>query len=167
MVVISISKKGKGASEKKILPTLCDASIPLSFIKNISSGTIKKLASKATIVTLEELHSATEGHLRDHIKNKNMLREIFDLREQIAKMVRLAKHRNVLLFEKRAQNNNIKIRAHQRSQLIGVAIFAGLCKDVAEVINYALDTGSWTAFRQKATLDKLASISKKTLFRRA
>lgn len=166
-MVISISKKGKRFKEKRTIPTLCDASIPLSFITNISSGTIKKLASKASIVTLEELHTATDGDIRDHIKNRNMLKEVFDLREQIAKMVRLAQHRNILLFEEKAQNSNIKLRAHQRAQLIGVAIFANLCKDVAEVINYVLDTQTWLAFREKATLNRLANISEKTLNKRA
>lgn len=166
MVVIPISKKSKGSLEKKTLPTLCDASIPLSFIRKISSGTIKRLASNANIVTLEELHLAIEGNLRDHIRNRKMLEEIFDLRQQIQKMVNMAKHRNILLFEEKARNSNIKIQSSQRAQLIGIAIFANLCKDITEVLSSVLDIEEGP-FRQKAVLKKIKKISGKSIHKQA
>jgi hypothetical protein len=148
--------------EKKTLPALCDAHIPLSFIKKISSGTIDRLKQSANIRTLEELYLVKEDVIRDVISNRKILQEIFDLREQIHKMVRLAKYRNILLFEKRACGSNIKMKPNQRAQLIGVAIFANLCKDVLEVISYTLQTDT-QIFREKALIKKLVGISNQSI----
>lgn len=164
MVVVSITKHDKSTSKKRTRETQCDASIPLSFIKRISSGTIKKLAINAGIVTLEELYLMRDEKIRDHVRNRNMLREIFDLKQQIQKMVKLAKHRNILLFEEKAKNKNIKIHADQRAQLIGIAIFANLCKDVTEVLSSVLDTEE-VPFRQKAILKNIKTISTKVILK--
>lgn len=161
MMIVPIKKRVRVLNREsllKTLPTVCDASIPLSFIKNISSGTIKRLAEGLQILTLEDLHLASEPDIRDHIPNRKMLQEIFNLRNQIKKMVTMAKYRNILLFEKKAQGSNIKIRPNQRAKLIGVVLFANICKDPLEVVSYALSIET-EIFRQQALIKKLVGIT--------
>ncbi len=164
-MVVPIRKKRKGFSEEKTLPTFCNANIPLTFIRRLSSGTIKLLEQTSSIVTLEEIHFAKESELREKIENRKMLQEIFDLQQQIKKTIVLAKYRNIFLIDQKAQDNNIKIKPDQRAQLIGLIIFANLCKNPIEVISYILDVEGEIPFRQKAVLSKVTQISKKALRR--
>lgn len=164
--MINVHLKPHRAQRKKKTTTkaaLCDASIPLSFI-TLSSGSIKRLVKNIGIFNLEDLHRTEKQTIEEHIKNKDLRREIFALKFQVSRIIQSSKHRNILLFEEKIKGKNIKIKPSQRARLIGVALFSRLLKNPEEVLSYVLEIhDEGTPFREKALLLKIKDCSKQSL----
>ncbi len=133
------------------------------FVK-IDDEIAKKLATSCNVTTLEELYLIKKETITAGIKNKYFRKKIFSLKEQIIQKVNTAKHRNILLFDERARDKNIKIHSSQRAKLIGITLFSRLLNDIEGAIHLALDMdNNVIPFRKKALLFQLKSISKRCI----
>lgn len=153
----------KNAKTTKV--AMCDAAIPLIHV-SLSSGSVKRLAKNIGVVDLEALHKTPKDIIEDHIKNKELRKEIFAFKFQIDRIVKSSKHRNILLFEEKAKGKSIKIKSSQRSKLIGVALFSQLLKDIEETLVFVLKLNEeGGAFRERAVLRQIKDCSTKTILR--
>ncbi len=160
-MIVSVirSKYSKGNPPKKIV---CNAQIPLFFLKNLSSGSIKRLALRLGVTTIEELHLIDNEEISNCIHNRRILKEIFDAKAQIGKRALVKKH--VIKFEDRAFEKNIRIKPSQRQFLIAISLFKEILKDIDDVIIFVLDVNNdQIPFRQRALLKSLYEISRRAL----
>lgn len=147
-------KHGKKDGRRAII---CDAHIPLFYVKNISNGAIKKLATKLHVTTVEELCSIKKECISDSIKNSRLRKEIFAVRHSLEEKIRVK--RTLLQFEEIAASKNIKLRPQQRQRLTGVEIFAKILKNIKDLLKLLLGIGEdGISYRERVTLNKLHSI---------
>lgn len=165
-MVIFVQKRSSKSFTKKTMRILCDAHIPLTFAK-LSAGAVKRLAKNVNILTIEELVATERTTLHLHIKGTALKKEIFAFKDQLHKKVSSSKSRNILLFEEKARNRNIRMRSSQRAQLIGLVLFGEMVKDIAEVLSFILDIHNAQRFREKSLLLQLQEISIATIEKRA
>jgi len=156
------------SSRKKghVRSIICDAHIPLCYLKNISNGAVKKLAKRLHITTIEELYLIEKEKISDSIKSSRMRQEILSLKHNIEEKVRAK--RDLFKFEEIAANKSIKIKPLQRQRLVGVEIFAKILKDIEELIKFLLGVNDMDIpFRERALLGKICDFSTRMILKKA
>lgn len=157
--VIRSKNYSHGKSSRR---TLCNAHIPLCFLKNLSNGALKQLVERLNITTIEDLHMIKKETIFDHITNRCILKEIHDAKERIARRAKVKKH--IIKFEDFAMDKNIRIKPAQRQHLIAISLFKEILTNVDEVISFVLGIHNpGRCFREQALLKSLYIISKRAL----
>lgn len=135
---------------------LFEGFIPLSCVKNLTNGAVKKLA-RLGIHTVEDLYVTDKAFLHESVCGRPMRKEVFALQHALKEKVRIKKLS--LRFHELTASKNIRLTATQRSRLIAIEVFSHLLKDIESVITIALEIDRSCRFRERQTLEKIRSLS--------
>lgn len=135
---------------------LFEGFIPLSCVKYLTSGAVKKLA-RLGIHTVEDLYVTEKSLVEYHISSRPLRKEILALCHALKEKVRIKKLS--LRFHELTSSRNIRLTAVQRSRLIAVEVFSHLLKNIEEVIAIALEIDALCTYRQRKMLEKIKTLS--------